>query len=65
MERVIRDTPKAVVEQSQATGARRRDFKFLTRRPPLPKKGKSGQSLGQFQRRGGSFTPGGSLEGSR
>ena len=56
MERVIRDTPKAVVEQSQATGARRRDFKFLTRRPPLPKKGKSEQSSGQFHRKGWSFT---------
>jgi hypothetical protein len=48
MERVIRDTPKPVVEQSQATGAERRDFEFLTRRPPLPKKGKSRQSSGQF-----------------
>jgi hypothetical protein len=65
MERVIRDTPKLVVEQSQATGAKRRDFEFLTGRPHLPKKGKSRQSSGQFQRRGGSFTPGGSSRGSR
>jgi hypothetical protein len=42
MERVIRDIPK----QSQTTGAKSRDFEFLTRRPPLPKKGKSGQSSG-------------------
>jgi hypothetical protein len=46
MERVIRDTPKLVVEQSQVTGAKRRDFEFLTGRPPIPKKGKSGQSSG-------------------
>jgi hypothetical protein len=65
MERVIRDTPKPVVEQSQVIGAKRRDFEFLTRRPPLPKKGKSRHSSGQFQRRGGSFTLGGSLGGSR
>jgi hypothetical protein len=65
MERVIKDTPKLVVEQSQAMGAKRRDFEFLTRRPPLPKKGKSGQSLGQFHKRGESFTPGGSSRGSR
>jgi len=44
MERVIRDTPKPVVKQSQVMGAKRRDFEFLIRRPPLPKKGKSGQS---------------------
>jgi hypothetical protein len=56
MERVIRDAPKPVVEHSQVTGAKRRDFGFLTRRPPLPKKGESGQSSGQFQRRSGSFT---------
>jgi len=37
----------------------------LTGRPPLPKKGKNGQSSGQFQRRGESFTPRGSLGGSR
>jgi len=48
MERVIRDAPKPVVEQSQATGAKRRDFRFLTRRPPLSKKGKSGKSSRQF-----------------
>jgi hypothetical protein len=48
MERVIRDTSKSVVEQSQAIGAKRRDFEFLTGRPPLPNKGKSGQSSGQF-----------------
>ena len=65
MERVIRDTLKPVVEQSQVIGAKRRDFEFLIGRPPLPKKGKSGQSSGQFQRRGESFTPGGSLGGSR
>jgi len=65
MDRVIRDALKPLVEQGQATGAKRRDFEFLTRRPPLPKKGKSGQSSEQFQRRGGSFTPGGSLGGSR
>jgi hypothetical protein len=57
MERVIMDAPKLVVEQSQATGAKMSDFGFLTRRPPLPKKGKSGQSSRQFQRRSGSFTP--------
>ncbi|KAL9387854.1 hypothetical protein Peur_020978 [Populus x canadensis] len=51
MERVIKDTPKPVVEQSQAMGAKRRDFEFITGRPPLPKKGKSGPSSGQFQRR--------------
>jgi len=65
MERVIRDTPKPVVEQSQVIGAKRRDFEFLTRRPPLPKKEKSGQSSSQFQKRGESFIPGGSLGGSR
>jgi len=65
MKRVIKDTLKPVVEQSQATRAKRRDFEFLTGRHPLPKKGKSGQSSGQFQRRGGSFTPGGSSGGSR
>jgi len=62
MERVIKDTPKPVVEQSQTMGAKRRDFKFLTRRPPLPKKGKSGQSSRQFQRRGESFTQEGAKE---
>jgi hypothetical protein len=51
-----------VVQQSQATGAKRRDFGLSTGRPPLPKKGKSRQSLGQFQRRGGRYTPRGSLE---
>ena len=65
MERVIRDTPKAVVEQSQVIGAKRRDFEFLTGRPPLPKKEKSGQSSSQFQRTGGSFIPGGSSGASR
>jgi len=65
MERVIRDAPKLVVEQSQVIGAKRRDFEFLTGRPPLSKKGKSEQSSGQFQRRGGSFTLGGSSGGSR
>jgi hypothetical protein len=65
MERVIKDTPKPVVEQSQAMGAKMRDFKFLTGRPPLLKKGKSGQSSGQFQRRGESFTPRGSSGGYR
>jgi hypothetical protein len=45
MERVIRDTPKPVVEQSQTSGVKRRDFEFLTGRPPLPKKGKNGKSL--------------------
>jgi hypothetical protein len=44
MERVIRDTPKPVVEQSQVIGVKRRDFEFLTGRPPFPKKKKSGQS---------------------
>jgi hypothetical protein len=48
MERVIKDTPKLVVVQSQTTGAKRRDFEFLTGRPPLLKKGKSGQSSEQF-----------------
>jgi hypothetical protein len=48
MERVIKDTSKLVVEQSQAIGAKRRDFEFITGRPPLPKKGKSGPSSGQF-----------------
>jgi hypothetical protein len=48
MERVIKDTPKLVVKQSQAMGAKRRDFEFLTRRPPVPKKGKSRQSSRQF-----------------
>jgi len=33
-----------------------------TGRPPFPKKGKSRQSLGQFQRRGGRYTPRGSLK---
>jgi len=42
MERVIRDTPKPVVEQSQAIEAKMRDFEFLTERPPLPKKGSAG-----------------------
>jgi len=46
-------------------GAKRRDFEFLTGRSPLPKKGKSGQSSGQSQRRGESFTPGGSSGDSR
>jgi hypothetical protein len=64
MERVIRDTPKPMVEQSQVIGVKRRDFEFLTRRP-LPKKKKSEQSSSQFQKRGGSFIPGGSLGGSR
>jgi len=62
MKRVMRDAPKLVVQQSEATGAKRRDFGFSTKRPPLPKKGKSRQSLGQFQRRGGRYTPKGSLE---
>jgi hypothetical protein len=35
-----------LVEQSQATEAKRRDFEFLPRRPPLPKKGNIGQSSG-------------------
>jgi len=48
MERVIKDTPKLVIEQSQAMGAKRRDFEFITRRPPLPKKWKSRPSSGQF-----------------
>jgi hypothetical protein len=65
MERVIRDTPKPVVEPSQVIGAKRRDFEFLTGRPPLPKKEKSGQSSSQFQRRGGSFILIGSSRGSR
>jgi len=65
MEGVIRDTPKLVVEQSPAIGAKRGDFEYLTGRPPLPKKGKSKQSSGQFQRRGGSFTLGRSSGGSR
>jgi hypothetical protein len=39
-------------------GAKRRDFEFIIGRPPLPKKRKSRPSSGQFQRRGGSFTPG-------
>jgi hypothetical protein len=48
MERVIRDAPKPVVEQSQVIGAKRRDFGSLIGRPPFSKKGKSGQSSGQF-----------------
>jgi hypothetical protein len=48
MERVMKDAPKPVVEQSQAIGAKKRDFGFSNGRPPLPKKGKSGKSLGQF-----------------
>jgi hypothetical protein len=48
MERVMRDTPKPVVKKSQVIGAKRRDLKFLAWRPPLSKKGKSGQSLGHF-----------------
>jgi hypothetical protein len=44
MERVISDTPKPGVEQSQVIGAKRRDFELLTGRPPLLKKEKSGQS---------------------
>jgi hypothetical protein len=35
-----------VVEKSQATGAKRRDFEFLTGRPPFLKKRKSGKSSG-------------------
>ena len=62
---VMRDALKPVVEQSQATGDKRRDFGFSTGRPPLPKKEKSGQSSGQFQRRGRSYTLGGSSGGSR
>jgi hypothetical protein len=65
MERVIRDTPKPVVKQIQVIGAKRRDFEFLNGRPPLPKKKKSRQLSSQFQKRGGSFIPGGSLGGSR
>jgi len=65
MERVIKNTPKPMVEQSQVTRDKRKDFEFFIERPPLPKKGKCGQSSGQFQRRGGIFTPGGSLGGSR
>jgi hypothetical protein len=48
MKRVMRDAPKLVVKQSRASRGKRRDFGFLTWRPPLPKKGKSGQSSGQF-----------------
>jgi len=48
MERVIRDAPKPVVEQSQTTGAKRREFRFSSGRPPLPKKGKSGKSSEKF-----------------
>jgi hypothetical protein len=58
-------TLELLVEQSQATRAKRRDFGFSIARPPFPKKGKSGQSLGQFQKRGGNFTPGGNSGGSR
>jgi hypothetical protein len=65
MKRVIRDTPKQVVEQSQVIGAKRRDFEFLNGRPPLPKKEKSGKSSSQFHKRGGSFILGGSSGGSR
>jgi hypothetical protein len=65
MDRVMRDAPKPMVEQSQTFGGKRRDFGFLTGRPPLPKKGKSEQSPGQFQRRSESFTLGGSSGGSR
>jgi len=61
----MRDAPKPLVEQSQATGDKRRDFGFAIGRPPFPKKRKSGQSLEQFQKGGGNFTPGGSLRGSR
>jgi hypothetical protein len=46
MERVMRDVPKPVVEQSRASGGKRRDFGFSTGRPPLPKKWKSGLSSG-------------------
>jgi hypothetical protein len=48
MERVIRDAPKPVVKQSQVIGAKRRDFGSLIGRTPFSKKGKSGQSSGQF-----------------
>jgi hypothetical protein len=48
MKRVMRDAPKLVVKQSWASRGKRRDFGFLTGRPPFPKKGKSGQSSGQF-----------------
>jgi len=65
MKRVIRDTPKLVVEQSQVIGAKKRDFEFLTSRPPLPKKEKSGQSSSQFQKRGGSSIPRGNVGGSK
>jgi hypothetical protein len=57
MERVIRDTLKPVVKQSQVIGAKRRDFECFTGRPPLLKKEKSGQSSSQFQKRGKSFIP--------
>jgi hypothetical protein len=46
-------------------GVKRRDFEFITGRPLLPKKGNSGPSSGQFQRRSGSFTLGGSSGRSR
>jgi hypothetical protein len=46
MERVMRDVPKPVVEQSRASGGKRRDFGFSTGRPPLPNKWKSGLSSG-------------------
>jgi hypothetical protein len=48
MEKVMRDAPKPLVEQSQATGAKRRDFGFSIGRPHFPKKRKSGQLLEQF-----------------
>ena len=37
MKRVMRDAPNPLVEQSQATRAKRRDFGFSIGRSPFPK----------------------------
>ena len=47
------------------TGFKRRDSGFASGRTPFPKKGKNAQMLGQFQKRGGSFTHGSSSGGFR
>jgi hypothetical protein len=43
MERVIWDIAKLVSEQGQMVEVKRRDFICSTSRPPLTKRGKSGQ----------------------